>query len=300
MPPKTSDEDDIPDLEEGFNGQLVGEHSPNDPPEDDDDPGEDAGDDLDEGDEDEGGEGDEDAGGDDDSAAAEPPRRKSLKERFRELTRSKRELEEALFAKDMALLERDRTPPAPARDDPLPPKPDPTKFKYGEVDSDYIEALAEYRAEIKVRERRKEIEQTAAQGEADKENARYAKLVEKVMAEGEKRWPGKFAEKANRIKFGAEVARAILDSEKPVDILHHMMNNLSELQDLIRSTPEERARKLGRLEGRISAASAARKHVTDAPSTPGASRTQRPRDKDESRYGPRDLDAFEKAFYNRR
>ena len=91
----------------------------------------------------------------------------------------------------------------------------------------------------------------------------------------------------------AQMGRA----KKAVDIAYYMSKNIGELIKATRAAPEERARIIGRLEGRFSATSAARKRRTGAPEPIGSNRkSSSPKGKD-AKYGPSDQDAFDKAFY---
>lgn len=293
--PSEDDEDDFDDVE------VMDSNDNPDPKDDAEDES-----DEDESDDDSDDEGDEsdDEGEDEDKDEDEPTARKprTAKERIKELARLRREAEQAAFDADMRamalekqLREGGRTA-STAKE--LPPKPDPSKFTYGEVDPDYIKASIDYGIAEKEVELRAKLEGESSTRTDAEVQEHYRKRVGEVMAAGEKKFPGKFEKVVGSVNFDPALARLIVDSDRAVDIAYHLCNNLTELRALTRASDVERARKLGQLEGRLSAVPAGKRTRTQAPDTPGT-RRRREVPADEAKYGPRDLDAFEKAFYRR-
>lgn len=317
-PPKTNQapDDDLGevDLSENFEEEArrapAAQASDDDVSDDDTDDLDDAledGDDLEDDDQDEGDDdsddGDDPEDEDEDAGAQDRAARKpqGAKARIQELSRLRREAEEKAFQLELRLQELERAKQAaPAPETPqLPPEPDPRDFDYGEVDAKYLDAVVEYRVAKKAQEDAAARAQETAQQAQARENAKYGKRLDEVMKAGEKAHPG-FGELINRVPFDAQVARMVLDSEQAVDIAFHLGNNLGDLRELTLAAPDERARILGRLEGRLSAASAGKKKATGAPNALGRTRKRKPPSKDAEKYGPSDQDAFDKAFFNQR
>lgn len=233
--------------------------------------------------------------------APKKKRKQTAAERIAELTAAKHAAEKAAFEAEMRAIELEKAQQAAASGTPesqvaAPAKPDPKDFVYGDVDPAYQEALIDYRVAEKLAKQKAEFETTQKTQTEAQRNAEYQAKLATVMTEGTKRHKD-FEETVNSTKFDAHLARLILDSEKAVDIAYYMSKNIGELIKATRAAPEERARIIGRLEGRFSATSAARKRRTGAPEPIGSNRkSSSPKGKD-AKYGPSDQDAFDKAFY---
>lgn len=291
---QTADQDDDlnDDLEEDFD--------------DDDDDSTDDSDDEDDSTDDDGeseNESDDDAPKAQKGQDGEKPAKKkqTAKERIEELAEKRRVAEKEAFDAEMARQAAERRTAeleaelAESKKTSLPKKPDPKDFVYGDVDPEYQDALVEYRVAEKMAETQQQSAESSSQDSAAAVDAKYAQKVETIMAEGEastKRHPN-FKKVVEGATFDAHLARLIADSEKPVDIAYFLANNLGELLKVTKQAPEERARTIGRLEGRFSARSAARKQ-TKAPDPMRRSKASKDEDK---KYGPSSQDDFDKAFF---
>ena len=177
-------------------------------------------------------------------------------------------------------------------------QPNPSDFEYGEVDPKYIDAQVEYKLSVERAKFAKEREETAAQEQQRQEQQRLRARLEKVGAEGKKRFGEKFDEVMNKTNFPSQVAVDILDSDYAVDISMYLHNNVAKLREMATLTDAQRARAMGRLEERFSARASAGKKRTKAPETPGGKAKPKGK-KVDNRYGPDDQDEFDRAFYGR-
>lgn len=254
----------------------------------------------------EGDESDEDDESDDESDGEvdeqdERPRKKNrvpLKKRLSQLTERARAAELAAMQAEMRLIEREKaastTPNTPAT---ALKEPNPNEFQYGEVDAKYLQAVVDYRVQKHVQEQAGEREKALKAQSEEQTALQYRQKLEDVMDKGAKRHSD-FANVVNQVQFDPDLARQILDSENPVDIAYFLAHNVGELRALLRKTPVERARDIGRLEGRFSAPSAARKR-TKAPEAMTPKKTRKDVEM-EQRYGPRDQADFDKVFFGRK
>lgn len=296
---------------------------------DDDDDQEDSDDDSDDGDD---GDSDDDVGASDDDSADDsddddsddsdgddpklkktdiPPvgkKTNKTQKRIEELAKKRREAEKAAFDAEMKALELERrleaiearASAAPAANTDLPREPKPDDFEYGEVDQKYIDAVVNYKV-AKARhedQQKNEQERTAAKNAERK--AHYQKRLAQITDDGSKRTDLKdFDNIVNGVNFPGPVALAILDSDQAVDIAYYLGNNISKLREFSLMDPATLARNMGRLEERFSARASAGKKRSQAPETPGTRKSRQKAKVDESKYGPADQDAFDRAFFQR-
>lgn len=259
-------------------------------------------DDLDDdADEDDSGAADEDEDEESDLKAEKPKEKKkqTAKERIAELARLRRAAEKAAFEAELRAQDLERQlnekPAAKAAD--LPAKPQAKDFVYGEVDPGYQDALVEYRVAEQMATQRAQFEASKTTETEATVAARYQARLAEVMEKGAKRHKD-FEESVNGTKFDSHLARLVLDSDNAVDIAYFLSNNVSELRKATFATPEERARIIGRLEGRFSASSAARKQRTGAPEPIGRDKAGRRKRVEDTQYGPSSQDDFDKAFWS--
>ena len=239
---------------------------------------------------------DDDEGDDTASDGVKPKRPSgSARERIAELAKKRREAEKAAFDAEMKVIELERRlSEREVAVKEAPKEPKPSDFTYGEVDPDYLDAVVEHKVALREQEIRAKAEQSTKEQTAAQAAAHYRDRLAEVMAAGKKRFKN-FDEAINGTNFEPDLARMVLDSEKAVDIAYHLSNNISDLRDMTKATGAERARMLGRLEGRYSAASAVKKK-SSAPDAPGT-RGSKPVKEADAKYGPDDQDAFDRAFF---
>lgn len=265
----------------------------------------------------------DDDGGDDDDAdvdddgfqkSAVPPvarqkGKQTAQERIEELAAKRREAEAAAFKAEMAVIEeRKRREELEARIAALESgkekpsalrKPNPDDFKYGEVDTAYVEAMVEYRLSEERAKFQDERRTQDEQQENERKKAHYQARLAKVSEDGNKRFPD-FDTIVNSVQFPSTVALDILDSDQGVDIAYYLGKNIGKLRELTHMTDAQRAKAIGRLEERFSARSSAGKKTSKAPDTPNRKSTRSGgKAGDTSKYGPENQDDFDRAFYGR-
>lgn len=195
---------------------------------------------------------------------------KGFQERINEITRARREAERRAEAAE-AELQRLRTAPppkeepkkeTPAADEVDPNEPKPDDFEYGELDTRYIKALANYQSDKRYKQlkadEQKEREEAQLAERQQRNREKFETLVtngskkredfyEKVVIDSEtKKWP-----------LSEELGQLALESEVGDDVLYHLATHPQEATQLYRMTPVEQARQFGRLEAKFSAERAA-------------------------------------------
>lgn len=192
----------------------------------------------------------------------EPPKsekRPGVQSRIDELTRARYEAErEAKFWREQAA----KSPP------PSTDAPKPTKADYPD-DEAYFEALADYKAEQKVRqfsqqtqaERAQEAQarQTASQFDLYQERVQQAGLPDYAEVVGQSDVPA-----------APHVLESILDSDVGPQLAYHLAKHPDVAERLNAMTPVQAAREIGRLEAAVASPAAAQptppaKRTTTAP-----------------------------------
>jgi hypothetical protein len=146
------------------------------------------------------------------------------------------------------------------------PKPKESDF---EVYSDYLEALSDWKVDVKLRQR--EIEQeTRAQRESQKsaqerEAARQQELIEK----GEEKYDD-FEEviKADRNEYSRAAYLAMLESDISADLLYHLASNPEEGKRIAALPAFAQAKEIGKLEDKLLAKPAKKQSNAPPPINP--------------------------------
>lgn len=150
--------------------------------------------------------------------------------------------------------------------------PEPSKYRYGELDPQYISDLADYRAELKLQQFRKEQMDAQQAAAADRELDQVRAKAAEVTTAG----------KAKFSDFEEVVVRAAEDGEyeltremfetaatTPVaaEILYHLAKNPTEALAVSRMNPREQGMWFGRMEAKFSASAPKPepKRISDAP-----------------------------------
>lgn len=262
------------------------------------------------------GDADRDDDDDDDASIARVPKvkkgeggkrkKQTAQERIEELAEKRRLAEKGQYDAELKVVELEARLEALEKGDG-PRKttsakdlkqPDPKDFEYGSADDDYVKALVDYEVAKEKEAWLAEHGQSAEESEKQRQINHYKARYAKVQTEGEKKYGEKFkiVEDTN---FPSALARDLLDSDQGVDISYFFANNIGELRKVVSMTDAQRAKAIGRLEERFSASASAGKKRSKAPETPSRKNTRRKQSKDDSRYGPDDQDAFDKAFWGR-
>ena len=162
-------------------------------------------------------------------------------ERIDELTRARREAErEAAYWRSRATPEKAPEPAA---------KPDVKNF---EDYNEYVEALADWKADQKVSEALKARDtQTAKTAEERALEARERTFAERVTHAKSQIADFDQVVGAADVNVAQHVTDAILDSEKGAEMLYHLAKNPQEAERLSRMSVREADREIGRIEASL-------------------------------------------------
>ena len=188
----------------------------------------------------------EQQGESEDKARDEKGRFKGVQARIDELTRARHEAErEAAYWRGVAAKPEAKAPAEPAAQE----RPTPDKFeKY----DDYVEALAEWKAEAKVAEAVQKLESKATQSKQAAEQDTRAKTWADRTAAFSKAQPD-FTEVMSTadVQVAGHVMDALLESEKGPELAYHLAKNPDEAAR-ISQLPQNRALvELGKLEASL-------------------------------------------------
>lgn len=231
-------------------------------------------------------------------------------------TKQTRELREA--QRRIAELEAKMAPAAPAEPTPLTPQPETAKdtaskapnaenYRYGELDPQYMQDVADYRADLRIAAFREELakqnEATQQATAAQREAAALREKAEQVTQAGS----SKYADFNEVVVQGAqnqewtltkEMFELAAETSVPADVLYHLASNPEEADRVAALPLAQQALWFGRMEAKLATPDTppARK-LTQAPepmaSVRGSgSRATVPDDTD-------DLDAFSRKFFKR-
>lgn len=229
------------------------------------------------------GEGDEaDAGAEgsekDGSDEAEPPKKKgkgSLQERVNEVTRARREAERRANTAEQANLalerrlaalergEKSLTPPAdtPTSQAATEGAPDASKFEFGELDPQYVTALARHEAKQAIQAERSAEDKRRQDAAAERNVQEHVAKVSSFSEEGVKKYDDfddvvMESAKAGEWDLTATVGELMLASEYGHDIAYHLATHPKEASALAAKSPAAQAAAFGRMEAKLEAAAA--------------------------------------------
>ena len=162
-------------------------------------------------------------------------------------------------------------------------KPDPAKFQYGELDPNYMEALADYRADLKIAKFQAELreqQETERQQEAQK---RASATLQETATEIEQLGSSKFSDFHEIVVEGGqngdypltqEMFETISELPRDVapDVLYYLASYPDEAAKVAQMSVRQQALWFGRLEAEIKATTStpAPKKVTTAPPPPAS------------------------------
>jgi hypothetical protein len=178
-----------------------------------------------------------------------------VQDRIDELTRARREAErEAAYWRQRATPTQEPAPPA---------KPSVDQFKdYGE----FVEALADWKADQKVSEALKARDTQTAQTAEQRVQETKAQTFAERQATAKTSIPDYDAVVgAADIPIAPHLGEAILDSDKGPELVYHLAKNPAEAARLSALSPLAAARELGRLEATLGQSASPAKPVTKAP-----------------------------------
>lgn len=203
-----------------------------------------------------------------------------VQKRFDQLTYQRREAERkaaALEAKIAELEARITSPntPEPTAQNTSPAAeaaPDPRKYRYGEVDPDYVRDVVSYNVRATMAEEQSRQEQQRAQ-QAKEAAARehvtsvqsfWVEAVNKARASSSDVDEIISAAQNDEFAFSPVMAEALVGSDHAVDVARHLKNNPLESQRIAQLSPLAQAAQIGRLEATF----ASKKRTTNAPPPP--------------------------------
>lgn len=194
------------------------------------------------------------------------PRHKSAKQRIDEITAARRQAERERDEL-RAEIARMRGDPAPQAQEPEIVAPNPDDFEFGEADPKYIEALTDYKVDVKLAERDKAAKQTEAQT-AQRETLSNLdnSWIEQSEAAAEKYedFDEKIADYQATAPCPPLMAIAIQASPVAADVAYHLANNSDENELIaveVETNPMSAAERIGAIEGQF---------MTERPKHPGA------------------------------
>ena len=155
--------------------------------------------------------------------------------------------------------------------------PDPAKYKFGELDPQYMADLVDYRAELKIQALlTKQEEARRAEAEASQATTAEAKVretVAKVTEAGTAKFPDfqtVVVEAAENGEFALtqEMFETAVETAVAADILYHLAQNPEESAQVAAMNPRQQALWFGRMEAKLSAPRPAPKKITQAGAPP--------------------------------
>lgn len=241
-------------------------------------------------DEDDAGDEDEDDAGDDDDAKdkddKKPERRKlSVSERMRQLTRGRGEAErraEATARENAELkarieaLERGEKPPVKTDDKAkgVDGRPDPSKFKYGEVDPEYLDAMIDWKTDQRLAKIEKDREEQTRAAELKEVTAELEGLRDAMAEKGVAEFGDDYMDVVikgaieNKWPVSPIIADLTLRSEVGHKVAHHLATNPKEAREVYGKSPIAQAAYFGRLEAKFLTAKAAPAKQPSPPNAP--------------------------------
>lgn len=153
------------------------------------------------------------------------------------------------------------------------PKPKESDF---ENYSEYLEAYADWKVDVKLRQ--KEIEQAtnAQRASQESENRRLKELHDSTIERGEQKYDD-FEEvamktgemlQAKGLRFSAAMVNSLVEAENAPDIVYFLGNNLDEAERIARLPAFAQAKEIGKLEDKLLAKPAKKQSNAPAPITP--------------------------------
>jgi hypothetical protein len=148
------------------------------------------------------------------------------------------------------------------------PKPKESDF---ESYSEYLEALSDWKVDVKLRQ--KEIEQatSAQRASQESENRRLKELHDSTIERGEQKYED-FEEVAQKtgdmlkskgLRFSAAMVNSLVEAENAPDIVYFLGNNLDEAERIAKLPAYAQAKEIGKLEDKLLAKP--KKQISKAP-----------------------------------
>ncbi len=162
-------------------------------------------------------------------------------------------------------------------------KPDPAKFQYGELDPNYMEALADYRADLKIAKFQAELREQQVTERQQEAERRASATLQETATEIEQLGSSKFSDFHELVVEGGQAGEYALTkdmfetiSELPrevaPDVLYYLASYPDEAAKVAQMSMRQQALWFGRLEAEIKATTStpAPKKATSAPPPPAS------------------------------
>lgn len=223
---------------------------------------------------------------------ADKPKKGGVQKRIGELVREREDARrEKDYWREQAMKGQPKSEPTKTEE-----KPKVDQFQSYE---DYLEALADYKAEQKFTEREKKREQESQQERAKREfdevRSTFAERVEQAAEKYEDFEEVAFSE---NVPISEAMSMAIMSSELGPDLLYHLGQNPKESARIARLPPIAAVRELGKLEAKLSETPTKRASKAPEPIKPVGNRAEV--EKDPSDMSPKEFAAWRKKIISAR
>ena len=141
-------------------------------------------------------------------------------------------------------------------------KPDPSKF---ETQAEYVEALADWKTEQKLRERDQKLEQSRVKDEQAKLVQTYQERLNSFKAKTDDY--EEVLENVSHVRISTAVETAIVKSENGPELLYELAKNPKEAERICRLPAIDAAIEMGKLQARIASKTSAPKTETKTTSS---------------------------------
>lgn len=204
---------------------------------------------------------------------ADKPKKGGVQKRIGELVREREDAKrEAEYWRKQALEDKGKPEPKPQTEE----KPKVDQFQSYE---EYLEALADWKAEQKFTEREKKREQETRQERASREfNELRSTFAQRAEQAAEKYEDFEEVAFSPDVPVSEAMVPAILSSEHGPDLMYYLGQNPKEAARIARLSPIAAARELGKLEAKLSEPPAKRPSKAPEPINPVGGRADAGKD----------------------
>ena len=231
----------------------------------------------------------EDDGDESEPLQMEPdqPKKRTTSGRIRKLAAERNRFQQEVMLKleetnqlraELAALKAGKTEPLTTEKQPANAgsveAPDPENFRYGELDPQYIQAVARHEATQLVRAEMDKMRQTAEQAKQSQEAEQEIATLRAQADEVEKTGTGLFEDFAEVVVEGAkagsfeltkEMFETAMDTGAAAEILYHLASNPEESSKVAAMTARQQALWFGRMETSLKKPTTPARKVTQAP-----------------------------------
>lgn len=182
-----------------------------------------------------------------DDSPAEPEKEKGVQKRIDELTRKRREAErEADYWRQQAQVAKPKEEPKEVIPPGMPAKPTVDQFDSYE---DYVEAVADWRADYKLAQRDLMAQQRQVQERQQQAFEGHTQRIESAKARYQD-FDDVLAD-ARDIIMPPESLQAIVESDHSADVLYHLAKNKADAKRIAALPIHQQLKEIGKLEARF-------------------------------------------------